>query len=710
MPYQVKFSDQANRNPITVYDNVSSTDTSLTFPGRNVTSYGQIIAENFLHLLENFASATEPVNPIEGQLWYNKDQQVLFIWDSNNWKSASNIQRDTVAPTVSSAKSGELWVDTANQQLYIFSGTRWILVGPPESSLDGLRSGPVVESIYDSDNNSRVILIFYIKDVPVIIVSKDNFTPKISISGFTTIYPGFNITTADISGSTFAAKLYGTATSANALIVADKEVAAAKFLRSDAINTLEFGLNVRNNSGVSIGSSSDTALSISNSDVGAQLYNARSDSSIDIQIKKSGIATTVLRVVQDKVGINTLSPDEALDVEGNIRTNGSLILTDTTTASNFSTGTIQSAGGISIAKNALIGNGLTVSGITTTQTLQPAITDTYELGTDPSTGGKRWNNIRSKTVTADTFVGTLDGSITGNSNTANNLKNVTSFTFTGDVTLKTPPVQFDGQVGGTSKIFETRIDPGIIVNKSNPVPNTSIPGDTVLVYRPSVGLIKETRNVFVGDLAVPIGAILPYAGANAPTGYLLCDGSEVEIVKYKDLYDIIGNIYGVPSIGDSNVVFKLPDLRGRFPLGKDNMDNGGTVPDKTNNKNYIDAGGGNVDRVPGTDPDNLGGSGGSDANTLVVSNLPEHDHDMRGTLPNGNKGAQYYAMRLDSAVPVDLYATSEKGPTTVGQAQHLPSSGGVNTSGSLNQPFSIINPFLTLNYIIRSGPPKFTTT
>jgi len=50
---------------------------------------------------------------------------------------------------------------------------------------------------------------------------------------------------------------------------------------------------------------------------------------------------------------------------------------------------------------------------------------------------------------------------------------------------------------------------------------------------------------------------------------------------------------------------------------------------------------------------------------------------------------------------------SEKGPTTVGQSQYIPSSGGIKTSGTLGQEFSVINPFLTLNYIIHSGPPAF---
>jgi hypothetical protein len=63
MPYIVNFTDNENKSPITVFDNTSSTDTSLKFPGRNVTGYGQIIAENFLSLLENFASTESTSKP-----------------------------------------------------------------------------------------------------------------------------------------------------------------------------------------------------------------------------------------------------------------------------------------------------------------------------------------------------------------------------------------------------------------------------------------------------------------------------------------------------------------------------------------------------------------------------------------------------------------------------------------------------------------------
>ena len=56
MPYTVNFTDRENKSPVTVFDNTENRDTSIIFPGRNVTGYGQIIADNFLHLLENFAS------------------------------------------------------------------------------------------------------------------------------------------------------------------------------------------------------------------------------------------------------------------------------------------------------------------------------------------------------------------------------------------------------------------------------------------------------------------------------------------------------------------------------------------------------------------------------------------------------------------------------------------------------------------------------
>ena len=688
MPYIVNFTDKQNKVPVTVYDNSTSTDTSLRFPGRNVTGYGQIIAENFLALLENFAAEADPVNPVEGQLWYDTTSSSLQLWDGSNWKAASTIQRSVTDPAVLESKVGELWVDTVNQQLYIFSGKRWILVGPTFSS--GVRSGPLVETVLDSDSRNQIILTFYVEDLPVIIFSKNTFTPKQTIVGFPVIRTGINITEEKVDVTQALPKLYGTAKNADALNILDTEVPASRFLRSDVVNTVEFGINIRNNQGLTLGV--DGTFSLSTSTTASKIYNSAIGSSIDLQINREGTPTTVLRIFDNRVGINKLVPDEALDIEGNIGLSGSLIVTNVAESTNLNNGSIRTAGGISVTKNALIGQDINVLGTSILKNTIPATSEAFDIGTTE----RRWGTVRAKALVADTIEGTLKGDIEGNATTATNLRFITSFSLAGDVTSQV--LDFDGQSGGSSKIFNTSLTSAIISSKNEPFPNVSTPNDFILIFRPGSGLLKERRNIFVGDLAVPIGAIMPFAGTNVPYGYLLCDGSEIERSKYSDLYDVIGTIYGVTALGVNT--FKLPDLRGRFALGRDNMDNTGVVPNTVGG--YVDAGGGNVDRVPGTAADNLGGSGGSSSNTLTTSNLPNHEHTMRGST-----GQQYYASRVDTAVPLDIGAFSDKGPTAIGQSQYLPNTGGVRTNGSLNQPFTLMNPYLTLNYIIRSGPPAF---
>jgi len=705
MPYIVNFTDNQNKSPITVFDNTSSTDTSLVFPGRNVTGYGQIIAENFLSLLENFASTDQPVNPVEGQLWYDSSSgtQTLKIWDNTAWKAASGIQKGVSQPAVENSKVGELWVDTTNQQLRIFTGTRWILVGPTESSVGGLRYGPVIEKIADSDNVDRFILLFYIADIPVIVISKDSFTPKTLITGFVTIRSGINISTpansseiANFVGG-FLPLLNGTAKNAQALLVGGVEKSAGTFLRSDAINTTDYEIKIKNNNGLSIGI--DETFKLLSTESSNSIYNSAAGSSLDLQTNRNGIPATILRVVDNLVGINQENPTESLDVIGNFKLTGTLVSTNTTASSNLNNGSIRTLGGVAITKNLIVGDGIDVTGILQTNTIQPKLTNTYDLGT----GLKRFNNIRAKTIIADTIQGVLEGNISGNANTATALTTVTSFQLAGDVV--SPAVQFDGQVGSATKIFNATLTSNIIAGKSEPSPNKGKKGDFVLTYRPSEstlassGLLKQTREVFMGDLAVPIGAILPYAGATPPDGYLLCDGSEIERSKYGDLYDIIGVIYNgaAPLLGVGT--YRLPDLRGRFALGKDNMDNAGTVP--TSLGPYVDAGGGTAGRVPDVQATILGGAAGLSSVPLTLANLPEHSHTL-------STATQDYAAVAVSTT-LDPLATSGLGPTAPGQAQYLKDSGNVKkpVGVTLGTAVGLMNPFLSMNFIIRSGPPAF---
>lgn len=77
-----------------------------------------------------------------------------------------------------------------------------------------------------------------------------------------------------------------------------------------------------------------------------------------------------------------------------------------------------------------------------------------------------------------------------------------------------------------------------------------------------MAVLSTSANIATPGL--PVGSIQAFAGANAPTGWLLCDGSAVGRASYPDLFSTIGTTYGA---GNTTTTFNLPDLRGRMPIG-----------------------------------------------------------------------------------------------------------------------------------------------
>jgi hypothetical protein len=73
---------------------------------------------------------------------------------------------------------------------------------------------------------------------------------------------------------------------------------------------------------------------------------------------------------------------------------------------------------------------------------------------------------------------------------------------------------------------------------------------------------KFSGNANTSD--TPSGAILQFAGSSAPANWLLCDGSLVSRTTYATLFGVVGTNYGA---GDGSTTFKLPDMRGRVPIG-----------------------------------------------------------------------------------------------------------------------------------------------
>ena len=77
----------------------------------------------------------------------------------------------------------------------------------------------------------------------------------------------------------------------------------------------------------------------------------------------------------------------------------------------------------------------------------------------------------------------------------------------------------------------------------------------------------DTLDQFVSQ-AMPIGAILDFAGPNAPSGWLICDGRWISRTTYSDLFAVIGTTWGA---GDGSTTFGLPFTNGRALVGPGSM-------------------------------------------------------------------------------------------------------------------------------------------
>ena len=705
MSYEIDRTDKPNYGSITVEDQTINVETSLGFVGKNYTGYSKVLAENFLHLLEHFASATAPVNPVIGQLWYDTDsdnnppQPQLKICTvdgggATSWVAAGNVTKKTLQPTT--AVIGDLWVDTANQQLYLWSGSSWILVGPQFS--EGAQSGPKIEIATDTFNIDHTILNFIVSGEIVAIVSKDAFTPKSVISGFTTINQGINMSSKDFDlDGTVLNKFWGTADRASKLIVSGYPdgLDANSFLRTDVTGTSNYGLNLRNDAGLTIGADLTTSLTVKNG--AAVLYNKNEGSSIFIRTNQGGTATDVITVVDSKVGINK-APTEALDIIGKIAATGGLKITAINDSTTLTNGSITTTGGASIGKTLRVGTGASIEGTTLTNTVKPIDDDSWDLGAED----KRYQrifantvgNLDGSTVFTGEFSGAFNGSVTG---TATTLTSPTNFSITGDITSNT--ISFNGQQVGGVAVFTTALSPTLISSKTEDF--ESLGTDEFLINRVGTGVRKLSKTSFLSTVAtVPAGCIMPFAGSIVPNGYLLCDGAEVQISSYPELYAILGNTYKGPADYLGLATFRLPDLRGRFPLGADNMNNGLVVPLLPSGVTAGPTIGSSADRVTEITADQVGLGNGVEERSILTNNLPDHTHDLTGA-----GGTQFYAPSDDTGGAASITDSDSVGRTAQmipGFTKFLTTAGGVD-SVITDVPLNVMNPYLTINYIIFTG-------
>jgi len=159
-------------------------------------------------------------------------------------------------------------------------------------------------------------------------------------------------------------------------------------------------------------------------------------------------------------------------------------------------------------------------------------------------------------------------------------------------------------------------------------------------------------------MATPfIAEIVMFGGNFAPRGWAFCQGQILSIAQNTALFSLLGTTYG----GNGQTTFALPDLRGRVPMQQGSG--------------------------PGLTPRVLGEQGGTETVTLLITQMPAHNHSLMAktaaagdTLPTGN-------VFSEGSFYVPPPANAVMSPTAIGV------SGG-------SQPHNNMQPFLALNFII----------
>lgn len=169
--------------------------------------------------------------------------------------------------------------------------------------------------------------------------------------------------------------------------------------------------------------------------------------------------------------------------------------------------------------------------------------------------------------------------------------------------------------------------------------------------------------------AVPVGQMVPYGGATAPSTWLLCYGQAVSRATYALLFTAIGTTFGA---GDGMTTFNVPDLRGRAAFGQDDM--GGPSAGRV------------TTGVSGIDGATVGASGGNQAQQA-------HSH----TLFTQSDGTTTYNQVLGTGGAQSGFLTPFTTTATSGAANPV-YAGNTGAGGSQNMP-----PTLITNYIIYAG-------
>jgi hypothetical protein len=313
---------------------VDTRTTSITLIGKNKDNYGTAWNTNFVNILQNFASNSQPRAPLVGQLWYSKNDGRLKVFTEEGvFNNVSAALLSDTQPLI--LKQGDLWIDTKNDQLFFTKdGSNAILAGPIYAAQNG-KSGFLSEYLVDDTGIVRPVTKMFSNGVLLGILSTCSFTvaPSSIIvqdnQGMFAVAPGLNLNPAvpDL-------RFVGLATTASN--VGENFTLTNIFLKLNNGNVNQSitgtgALILETDNGISIGTYTDVTLFVTGG-ISARrsvIKNNIADATTELISKTSVIAApnnekTVLTAYRDRVGINLgpSLPVENFHVEGTSFFNG----------------------------------------------------------------------------------------------------------------------------------------------------------------------------------------------------------------------------------------------------------------------------------------------------------------------------------------------------------------------------------------------------
>ena len=178
---------------------IDTTSTSLKLLGRGYVNYGEVVAEDFVNLLENFARESSPNAPMEGQLWYNTADQTLKVYSNLQWITLCNIYKgigDPITNSIQPAQFTLYWDERASKLSgWNLTNNKWVEIGPSIEMWEGATAGVSYQVSAIKVDNVR-IAVFSLGDdrgQPFIPSGKTSTSATIDVTipaDFPTVYPG----------------------------------------------------------------------------------------------------------------------------------------------------------------------------------------------------------------------------------------------------------------------------------------------------------------------------------------------------------------------------------------------------------------------------------------------------------------------------------------------------------------------------------------